>query len=121
MPSTTLIDFHVHTPASGDFMGPGDVMAVLKTALSEGIHAVVLTDHNTIDGYLSVVGELEAVAPLVVLPGVEVTCRGGAAGIHVLGVFDEANLGSRPRRLLARLGLGQHVQQGQVLERLLPR
>lgn len=106
MPSTTLIDFHVHTPASGDFMGPGDVMAVLKAALSVSVHAVVLTDHNTIDGYLSVVGELEAVAPLVVLPGVEVTCRGGAAGIHVLGVFDEENLGSRPHRLLARLGLG---------------
>ena len=102
----TRIDFHVHTPESGDFKGPGDVMAVLRTALSGGIDVVVLTDHNTIDGYLSVAGELSTVAPLVVLPGVEVTCQGGAAGIHVLGVFDEEHLGRRPRRLLARLGLG---------------
>ena len=81
-------------------------MGVLEAALSEGIEVVVLTDHNTIDGYLSVAGELSAVAPLVVLPGVEVTCRGGAAGIHVLGVFDDEHLGKRPRRLLARLGIG---------------
>ena len=106
MPLTTRIDFHVHTPASGDFKGEGDVMAVLHSALSEGVDVVVLTDHNTIDGYLSVTGELSEVAPLVVLPGVEVTCRGGASGVHVLGVFDEEHLGQRPRQMLARLGLG---------------
>ena len=106
MPSIMTIDFHVHTPASADFMGPGDVMSVLRTALAEGVDVVVLTDHNTIDGYLSVKGELSTLAPLVVLPGVELTCRGGASGIHVLGVFDDKHVDTRPSGLLAQLGLG---------------
>ena len=81
-------------------------MSVLRTALAEGVDVVVLTDHNTIDGYLSVKGELSSLAPLVVLPGVEVTCRGGASGIHVLGVFDDNHLDTRLSGLLAQLGLG---------------
>lgn len=100
------IDFHVHTPASGDFLGGGTVLDVLHEARQRGTDILVLTDHNTLDGYLGVLDELEQFEPMLVLPGVEVTCRGGSSGIHVLAVFDPEKLGRRPRWILNALGLG---------------
>lgn len=100
------IDFHVHTPASGDFLGGGTVLEVLREARQRGTDILVLTDHNTLDGYLGVLDELEQFEPMLVLPGVEVTCRGGSSGIHILAVFDPEQLGKRPRWILKALGLG---------------
>ena len=100
------IDFHVHTPASGDFLGDGSTLDVLRSARKRGTDVVVLTDHNSIDGYLEVAGDTEQFDPMLVLPGVEVTCRGGSGGVHVIAVFDPARLGKRPRWLLNALGLG---------------
>ena len=110
------VDFHVHTPASSDFLGPGSVEDVLQTCVARGLDAVVLTDHNTLDGYL----ELHGDGPdgLIVFPGVEVTCRGGRSGVHVLGVFDPARLGQRPRRLLQALGLDRDNRNAEGLSTL---
>ncbi len=112
-PTMARIDFHVHTPASGDFLGGGTTIEVLRTARDRGVDIVVLADHNTLDGYLEVADQLDQFAPMLVLPGVEVTCRGGASGIHVIAILDPQGLGKRPRWLLRRLGLDQderHVE-----------
>lgn len=99
------IDFHVHTPASGDFLGGGETIEVLRTARERNVDVLVIADHNSLDGYLGVVDQLDEFAPMLVLPGIEVTCRGGASGIHVIGVLDPGQLGRRPRRILGPLGL----------------
>lgn len=108
------VDFHVHTPASGDFVGGGTVLDVLQAGRSAGLSALVITDHNTIDGYLEAEPHLSGLAPMTVFPGIEVTCRGGRSGVHVLGVFERAALGRRPRWLLKGLGLeaGDRSVQG---------
>jgi len=99
------VDFHVHTPQSADFIGGGSVMDVLKSAKSSGTDILVLTDHNGIDGYLEIADRLGEVSPMLVLPGIEITCRGGSEGIHILGVMDPSRLGKRPRWLLNAVGL----------------
>ncbi len=100
------IDFHVHTPVSDDFLGDGSILDVLRSAKRSGTDVVVLTDHNALDGYLKVTSELEQFQPMLVLPGIEITCRGGSSGIHVIAVLDPQHLGQRPRWILNALGLG---------------
>ena len=108
------VDFHIHTPASDDFVGGGTVLDVLLAGQAARLSGLVITDHNTIDGYLEAEPHLADLAPMTVFPGIEVTCRGGRSGIHVLGVFDRAALGRRPRWLLKGLGLeaGDRSAQG---------
>ncbi len=112
------VDFHVHTPASSDFLGGGTTVEVLRSARDRGTDVVVLTDHNSLDGYLDVVDQVSSLAPMLVLPGVEVTCRGGASGIHVLGVFNPSRLGRRPRWILKGLGLDPSQRHGDGISSL---
>jgi len=70
------IDFHVHTIYSD---GKGSVRDVLKVAERKGLDGLVITDHNTVSGYL----EAKSYGSrMLVLPGYEVTTDAG----HILVV-----------------------------------
>ena len=48
-----LIDFHTHSSASDGVLSPH---ALLNRAAREGVRRLAITDHDTINGYLSLQG-----------------------------------------------------------------
>lgn len=116
------IDFHVHTPASGDY-GHGNQSVctsttpddILQAAMSKKLDAIVVTDHNSndwIDRLQQANKTLQAKADrpswyrdLVIFPGVEISVSGGQDRTHVLAVFDPSVSGNTIAGLLGRCGI----------------
>jgi len=73
-------DLHIHSNYSGD--SSVSVKAILRRALDLGLGAVSIVDHNSLSAW----GEVRTSQELIVVPGVEVTCKEG----HVLayGITD---------------------------------
>ena len=116
------IDFHVHTPASGDYGHGKQTLrtsttpdAILQAAMSKKLDAIVVTDHNSnewIDRLQQANKALraQAVRPswyrdLVIFPGVEISVSGGQDRIHVLAVFDPSVSGNTIAGLLGKCGI----------------
>lgn len=79
------VDLHVHTPASNCFgdktITPEDIV---ESALSKGLDAIAITDHNTGE-WIDKVKEIAKDNNLTVFPGVEITV---SEGFHILAIFD---------------------------------
>ncbi|MBN9120850.1 MAG: PHP domain-containing protein [Planctomycetes bacterium] len=75
-------DLHVHTTASDGEYTPSQVVAQARLAR---LHAVAVTDHDTLAG----VDEARAAAAghLEVVPGVEISAGFGGGEVHLLGYF----------------------------------
>lgn len=78
------LDLHIHTPQSLCY---SDVTVkpeqIVDAAVVSGLHAIAITDHNTVAG----IEEIRRIADkegLVVFPGIELTTRGG----HFLAIFE---------------------------------
>ncbi len=91
-------DFHVHTPVSKDYLKPETTEEDwLKCCMVAELDCVVVTDHNSSDGYATLTSKYAALAsnaskpnwfrPLVLFPGVEIT----VGSIHLLAFFDPGN------------------------------
>ena len=81
-------DLHVHTASSYDYKYKGnDADDLLCAALTRnGIKAVAITDHFTIDKQR--IESLRAKAPdIVFFPGVELRTDTGANNLHVILIF----------------------------------
>jgi hypothetical protein len=103
------VDLHLHTPASADWLEPGETyLAWLQKAESRGLDIVAITDHNTVEGVTRLRAEVERLSWLeandrlrpqeqrdldeyrrigekvLVLPGFEFTAT---FGFHVLAIF----------------------------------
>ena len=76
-----VVDLHMHTSASHDCQVPPALL--LEHAVSEGIGAVAITDHNTFAGATEAV-ELARDIDLVVIPGEEIKTDGQG---EVIGLF----------------------------------
>ncbi len=88
-------DLHIHTLASD---GADSVVQVLEAARREGLAAVSITDHDSVDS----VAEAVALGPgygIEVVPGIEISVDLGETEMHLLGYF----IDYRDRELLARL------------------
>lgn len=97
------LDLHIHTPASHDFHDTSiTAKDIVDKALAEGLHAVAITDHNT-GSFIDEVKIAARNTPLVVFPGVEITCIGGKSGIHVIAIFDPSKDSSHVTGLLNAL------------------
>lgn len=73
----TRVDMHCHTTYSRDSVIPPDVM--VKRYVQRGIHAVCVTDHNTIEGARHV----QRIAPFQVVIGEEISSADG----EIIGLF----------------------------------
>ena len=70
------IDLHVHTCYSSDgITTPREVIAYSKR---QGLDGVAITDHDTVDGALKLLGKTD----LIIVPGIEISSLGG----HVLAL-----------------------------------
>ncbi len=115
------IDLHLHTPGSHDYEEPDKTyLDILKQAEKRGLSMIAFTDHNTVNGYRSMMNEIEhleylerlnriqpnelwrlneyrrLLKKIVVLPGFEFTAT---FGFHILGIFPP----SKPLRDIERV------------------
>ena len=75
------VDLHIHTTASDGLLTPEEVVEI---AARDGLSAISITDHDTIDGYLAArnkAGELG----IELIPGVELSMAYKGEDYHLLG------------------------------------
>lgn len=85
-----MIDLHVHSNRSD---GTYTVKELVDLAMEKGLHAIALTDHDTvdgIDGMVSYAASLRASGwkevPEIV-PGIELSTEYGSKDVHVVGLY----------------------------------
>ena len=119
------IDFHVHTPASGDY-GHGNRTVrdsttpedILKAAMSKKLDAIVVTDHVS-GGWIDDLKQANHALcekpqkpdwyrELVIFPGVEIAVSGGQEPVHVLALFDPNVSRDTIAGLLGKCGITGH-------------
>jgi AAA domain-containing protein len=95
------VDFHTHTPASGDYQDRKATAAdVLAAAEEAAIDILAVTDHNSAT-WVDPLRTASKGRPVTVLPGVEITTPEG----HILGLFDLDCPSSVISDLLVRVGI----------------
>ncbi len=103
------LDLHVHTYGSYDFSGV-TADEIVKEAISKGLDGIAITDHNT----GAAIDEIKIAAKgknLTIIPGVEITCKGGKSGIHLIALLDIDKESIHISGLLNSLGI-QPDEQG---------
>ncbi len=76
----------------------------MDEAIRKGLAGIAVTDHNT-GAWVDKIKEVAVGTPLVVFPGVEITCRGGKEGLHVIALLDVTSGSAEVESLLSELGL----------------
>jgi predicted metal-dependent phosphoesterase TrpH len=75
------IDLHLHTTASDGLLTPDEVVEI---AAREGLSAISITDHDSIDGYLAAREKAEELG-IELIPGVELSLTHKGEDFHLLG------------------------------------
>ena len=78
MPSA--VDLHIHTTASDGSVTPEALPDLLR---QRGITTFAITDHDTIDGAVAMLGHVPE--GMRFIPGVEFSCESAAGKYHILG------------------------------------
>ncbi|WP_026485723.1 PHP domain-containing protein [Caldanaerobius polysaccharolyticus] len=76
-------DLHVHTSASDGALSPSEVV---KLAFKNGIKAIAITDHDTVDGIEPAMRASEAYG-VEIIPGIEINSESDLEDIHILGYY----------------------------------
>jgi len=84
-----MIDLHTHTTASDGSMRPAELV---RHALNNGLSAVAITDHDTIDGIKEALDEGRRIG-VEVIPGVEISLS-FEPDMHMLGYFLNGGYGN---------------------------
>lgn len=78
-----MIDLHSHTDESDGTFTPAELVA---EAVRVDLHALAITDHDTLRGY-ELAAPFAAAAGLELICGIELSTRYGGASVHLLGYF----------------------------------
>ncbi len=89
------VDLHTHTTASDGSLAPADLVGA---AASEGLDAIAITDHDSVEGVPAACAAAREL-PIDVIPGVELSAVHDGTDVHILGFF----IDYRDPVLLARL------------------
>lgn len=81
------IDMHVHTTASDGTMRPEHVVSL---AAMQGLKAIAITDHDTMDG-IEEAGKAGELMGVTIIPGIELSADYQGKEVHVLGYFLDEN------------------------------
>lgn len=86
-------DLHVHTASSYDYKYKGDDSdeLLVKSWRDNGIEAVAITDHFTIDSERIQRLRKLAGSDVIVFPGVELRTDKGSTNLHVIAIFPETS------------------------------
>ncbi len=96
-------DFHLHTRQDSEFEYTGDdrsfIGAYVTALKAAGIEVGVITNHNKFDrGEFRALRKAAKREGIYLLPGVELSVKDGANGIHTLVVFQEEWIDNRESR-----------------------
>lgn len=80
-----MVDLHIHTTASDGSLTPRQVV---EESVAKNLHAIAVTDHDTINGVAEAVAEGK-IHGLKVVPGVEFGVDYKVKETHILGYFSE--------------------------------
>lgn len=75
-----MIDLHSHTHFSDGSLSPSEL---IDMAIDTGIEQLAISDHDSIDGLLSLSNQPEK---LRLIPSVEISANWGKQGLHILGL-----------------------------------
>lgn len=73
-------DLHIHTYFSDGTFSPAQIITLAKKS---GLHCISITDHDSIDAYLSLAPGEE----IEIIPGIELTADINNIEVHILGYF----------------------------------
>jgi PHP family Zn ribbon phosphoesterase len=99
------VDLHVHTTSSNCYFGEGTPDQIVQKALAEGLDAIAITDHNTAQS----IDAIKAAAkgkPIIVFPGVEISCAVGKKCVHVIALLDPSASSEDVQAILNILEIG---------------
>ena len=89
------VDLHVHSTTSDGDLSPSEVV---RYALSQGLIALALTDHDTLGGIAEAQRAAEG-ADLDVIPGTEINSKWEGGALHLLGYYVDPDHPVLKRRL----------------------
>ena len=89
------IDLHTHTTASDGSMTPTEL---IRRAVSKGLAAIAVTDHDCVDGVEEALAEGRRQG-IEVIPGLEISAEFDRGTMHILGFFVDWKKESLRRRL----------------------
>ena len=98
------LDLHIHTPASKCFLGECTSEQVVEAAIQKNLDAIAVTDHNTAQ-WIDPIKAAAKGKPLVVFPGVEISCAGGKKNVHVIALLDPSATARDVEVILNILGI----------------
>lgn len=78
-----FVDLHVHSVRSDGTMTPTELV---DYAIEKGLHAMALTDHDTING-IDEIMEYAKDKPIEIIPGIEYSTEYNHRDVHIVGLF----------------------------------
>jgi predicted metal-dependent phosphoesterase TrpH len=109
-----VIDLHTHTRYSDGSLTPTELV---ELAAHEGLHAVAITDHDTVDGVEEALAAGRRLG-VEVVPGVEINLEHGQVTMDLLGYFLAGCPTAELRAELAELRAYRDERNARILERL---
>jgi len=108
-----MIDLHLHTDASDGSLRPS---VVVKLAIEEGLEAIGITDHDSVDGTREFLKHCRA-GGIEGVSGIEIGVKSDSGPMHLLGYFvDPKSTGLRS--LIDRVRSYRVVRAEKVVEKL---
>ena len=107
-------DLHTHSIHSDGELTPGELLGL---AAKNGLHAIALTDHDSLGG-VAQAAERGRELGIEVIPGCELTVYEGSMELHILGLFVEISPGTALAELLARMQDARRVRALQMARQL---
>jgi Cof subfamily protein (haloacid dehalogenase superfamily) len=78
-----FVDLHVHSSRSDGTYAPTELV---DYAISKGLSAIALTDHDTVDGIDEILGYAKD-KDIEVIPGIEYSTEYNERDVHIVGLF----------------------------------
>ncbi len=107
------IDLHSHSTASDGRLSPQELV---DRALSQGLRALALTDHDTVGGIKPFM-EAAASGGLEAVPGVEVSASYAKGTMHILGLL--VDIENEPfKAFLKKLADGRNIRNPKIIKKM---
>ena len=109
-----MVDLHSHTDCSDGLLSPE---RLVDLARNNGLSALAITDHDTLDGYDKAVDYARG-AGLDLICGIELSGRFRSKTVHVLGYFLEKPADEAFRARIAELKASRRDRNRRLIQRL---
>ena len=107
------IDLHIHSKASDGDLLPREI---IDLAVKNGLSAIAITDHDTINGLQEAIDYAKNKIEFV--PGIEISCREKDFDeVHVIGLFIDYNH-KEIKKFIERIKNGRIEQKKKIIKKL---